>query len=1128
MEWGERMECLENIDESFLADGIRSKLGKFAQNVVDRETMKHIFVCAGKEVADYEKDNSEECEIRQIIFQEDNMKQFAVKMSQVSPFQWQEKMNLYLDNILSESVLSDDAKRQCGIHFQKIVMNEIMLRFQNIYEQNILGSIYRETHGVTDSVTRIDRRLQKMDANLMELLEENKTEKISARERQEHSSRQERYSLPGDGSEKGTKPIWKLSTLHFEAAMDGKGNKRTETIQAIETWKIEREQYPGWYIAPFYVCKEVEWKTRGSALLQKSDEVTVMERMQFAYEYTWRMEIGMQLYSGYEQEQIRDIWENYRTVCLDSLENVSKEEIEHWFYMGQVLLREYREDGDKEQWNYVYRILDGYKEYGRNGTVELELEKIKFYFMRMELGKAKRLLEKQDVAKNQYEVRLQSAGMMAELGKIEESLTELKSLWQDISEELEEAGNDAKRKLWLESLRVCMLQLYSLALQGDSWRKRQYEGMQEDINRILEYIDNRREYFDWNDTLAEVKAELLKWHVKEYQQSEPFELNRESIFLTENRNTCDAAYLLYRILDRLALPLQINHVSLLGEMELVWLEALTQLNMHVATFVMIRGGSSSNIKNVVGYRILTELCQEQVNFVICYLKNALEYNLEELAECNTWEEGNIYSGILQNVPQMLIRYMVRCPETMQSEMLLLLKKMLEIPGFDLNKQMNTFLYGVMRSVSDRIKLEMIGTMLECGMYEREIDHGWYSVSDVFDFYSVKEESHRLLRQNCRVTNGQIERLIEKAVNSEIEWKFVVTRLRELYELELLNPEQEKAFSGILWKRVNSKNGLPDIADLYMWVYMKLPHPRDVNPKQKIKEYFLQTELKSVLQDKNGCSMTMGEIRYLDELLALLRGLEDDFWTISEAECLLENMKRYWDADKEKYFRRMGDAVGREYGMRFRKVIRVCSELYQSVTEACSESVRNEMTQMIQEMREAGLDVLQLEMLFYSETKLSAISENIITAFHSANIPTTVDAMLAAETYCKKSSGTAITKRFVWELINLVRTRKEPGLITALNILHNILYRNKEALTEEELQILDYALVQLAEQTDYKKQPKSEKERKRTVEIRVACAGLAYRLYQRQERRSASLGVRCWQELCEKEEELTVVRKVWKG
>lgn len=60
---------------------------------------------------------------------------------------------------------------------------------------------------------------------------------------------------------------------------------------------------------------------------------------------------------------------------------------------------------------------------------------------------------------------------------------------------------------------------------------------------------------------------MLNWHVKKYEQKETFELDRKIYTFMSSVNECESAYWFYRMLEKLALPLQCGHVTLLGNME---------------------------------------------------------------------------------------------------------------------------------------------------------------------------------------------------------------------------------------------------------------------------------------------------------------------------------------------------------------------------------------------------------------------------------------------------------------------------------------------------------------------------------------------------------------------------------
>ena len=70
-------------------------------------------------------------------------------------------------------------------------------------------------------------------------------------------------------------------------------------------------------------------------------------------------------------ENIRQLWDEINIDSLDAQRQIQ------WFYIGQALLRDYREDLELEKWNEVYNQLWEKRNIIENGEEELVLKKIK-------------------------------------------------------------------------------------------------------------------------------------------------------------------------------------------------------------------------------------------------------------------------------------------------------------------------------------------------------------------------------------------------------------------------------------------------------------------------------------------------------------------------------------------------------------------------------------------------------------------------------------------------------------------------------------------------------------------------------------------------------------------------------
>lgn len=152
---------------------------------------------------------------------------------------------------------------------------------------------------------------------------------------------------------------WKLSNfIHGNfGILDG---TKEHVLNTVKKWENERKSYPKWLIIPYDVCRNLYYKTPrhiGKILDILNDE----ECMYVVYEFVWRYETGMFSYIIYTQEQVYSVWKKYY-LLLDNNDKKCdvKKYINEWFYVGRALLREFKEDGNEEDWNYVWNILQHY------------------------------------------------------------------------------------------------------------------------------------------------------------------------------------------------------------------------------------------------------------------------------------------------------------------------------------------------------------------------------------------------------------------------------------------------------------------------------------------------------------------------------------------------------------------------------------------------------------------------------------------------------------------------------------------------------------------------------------------------------------------------------------------------
>lgn len=79
-----------------------------------------------------------------------------------------------------------------------------------------------------------------------------------------------------------------------------------------------------------------------------------------------------------------------------------------------------------------------------------------------------------------------------------------------------------------------------------------------------------------------------------------------------------------------------------------------------------------------------------------------------------------------------------------------------------------------------------------------------------------------------------------------------------------------------------------------------------------------------------------------------------------------------------------------------------------------------------------------------------------------------------------------------KIVKLIELRKEPGLLSAIWILHNLVYTKNTVIDTIGIERIDRLLFFLAELINYDNA--AMKDIKHCIELRQACAALAFRLF----------------------------------
>ena len=1071
-----------------------------------------IFVDAGKQIREFRRYGTEENELRNIVFCENNMKLLAKHMRTVDDYKWMETLEESVEQLVNGSSMSEENKETSKQRFLEIITDKCRKILPEMYGRSLL-------EGIGNGMEQMNSRMDHMERTAQSLIEQ--CQQMIQEERQQQRQDNEKTTQQNDTTDADQEPDWDLSAQHVEGLFGPKEEREKDIGQLTEAWMRERNAYPGWYIIPYHVCAELDSKTREEGLLQSHTFVDLRKMLLFAYELVWRYEKCMHLYSDYEIYHLSIIWDNYAQEIKNWSREYTEQEldsIEKWFYIGQALLRIYREEGKTDAWEATYAQLKVYKDYGVNGTIDLQLEKAKQQYHRLQIPAMRRAIGHCHPQKQHYEQRLQILGLRAELDELEEVIPALEQLMQDIQKD-EEAGNE--NGLYLKTLHASILQLYMLCVQGKWDYTQEYELHLKEIHPIQDAIDHNRILFDWNAWKNKVEHELLRWHVHKYEQREAFPLNREyRAIIQESGYTCEAAYRFYRLLDKLALSLKCGYVTLLGDMEQPWIEAVLDQLDSLGVLLLCRGCHSRTIETLIDRAYLCTLPTDVAGKMIAFLIHALADNLDEMAEQERPLAGGILTQIRSNVPELLRRFMTRCPDEQQEEALLLVKQLMESESLPPIFPMAELGIGIMENVSEVKKAQMLDVMLRIKIVEHKTMYGHEDGVDLFSYYFRKADIGPM-RSMCAVRQETIEWLLEIPSEAGYEWRTKILRLETLYRLQILDEKQQKAYATLLWSYVSEETGLPKEKDLHLFAYDKLPCVDTEIPARSIKQWFLSRHLKDQFRDEQGCTGTMGNIPYLDELIRVCNNIEHGYWNQQETEQFLQDIQEYWGFLRENLKGLRPDSFqAEEYRDRAQKIEKAAAALCRN-TGAVSNNVAEQLQIMLQEMNRYKISIKELEILIVNDDTLV---ESICKEMRSCEKELVIGAQTAAYQYILAYPQEAQAQMLLDEFLNLLHYRKTPGLVSAIFSLHNLVYADCSIMRKcDNIEHVDACLEMLADALQTEKE--SSMSVKDILHTRKACMSLAFRMYQMPEAREGA-GVQCWKTIAEDVSEMNEIRQEW--
>lgn len=896
---------------------------------------------------------------------------------------------------------------------------------------------------------------------------------------------------------------WNLKFYQTDGLFGSNEKRKAEVIGLTKHWKEERELYPGWYIAPVAKREILASYTRDESLLWKTAELSMQEKIDFAFELVWRHETGLIVFSQILQNHIFELWKEYK----DKGDWSARDKNEKWFYIGQSLLREYREDMNWNSWQKVFDVMKKSAAIMGTGNEELEMEFIVHLFYKMQISDARDKIQQFSCEDNRYALRLNKVGLMAECGLLESAYSELKTLIAELEESIDSMPKE-KNKDFVQcgSILSGAYELLAFVIQGlHPFDKN------EELHVAWNGIEDYSRFFDFEKEKNQWNNYLYNYYCK--HKEEPFEINREIRTITWGSNGFGEIYSFYRVLARIAMPLHIGMTRLLPHREIEFINALFINTPSLGFFMCMRSGNDKVVKSIISRKNCISAGFDICRKLFDYAFKCIEQNIESIS-VNT-ARGNAYTHLLNNGLEILRRLVSVASLVQQKKLLTLMCKLIDTDIVREYRVMDKWIHQILCIIDENIKSQYLNEILLSSTKNRT-HIGEDRSTDPFDVISASTLAKKYY-EKANIDSTIIDDLIKCASESEEDYWAIIPRLNKLREWSLLSAEQLADLRELIWKNVNEDTGLPNFKEYYAAAFLKWPSPEGRDVKTLVRNYIMDNKFYDNLKSRGLESVTMGEARIFAELQCM-NYLCPDLLEIADIEIILNRFIEYWEIGRSGFDNNEHrDFYYDEFYDRYQALERVIGSFSFEIDRMDSDLVVK-LLKILDEMSEYGINTLESRALLFRKERIeSELGESIIDQFYSDDKNKIADATNAAEHIILKWPELDTAKELLIEQIRLIRYGKQPGLQMFYISIHNLAYMGVLDLSDEILMPLDKALLECAEHTAYEKIKEcTEKEIKSTINLRSACARTAFQIDKCiSEKPDAPVlkGIEKWKEIC---------------
>ena len=934
---------------------------------------------------------------------------------------------------------------------------------------------------------------------------------------------------------------------------DTKKDKIAQLSQLLPVWKKQRLSFPGWVNVP-EDRRSVLWEYTWHWLhyLSEADSLSDHVDLEFAFELSWRMEKCLCPVFSNQIAFFEAILEKYlphadvetptdsfhmRPTEIDSREPDRNDIWEKLQHLLLWMLRFYREEGLLEKWVRLReKIQQNVDNFSAEHKANFCYERALFALFGLNLQELKEILAKWQVNESLPFWEAKRAGLLAEIGQVDEAKKILERSLKDIRSKLNLKSISSDYSLVSqESYTMLLLQYVQTSV---SYIQHEWSKNRELRNEFSERWNALNQYKcdPWHE-LKIFESTLKNPPVKKSEVTErkEFDIGRVTRTYHSGRGVKETliAYSFLRFCEDAGVPFRITGSIFGKEAAEGTLSRTMEYSPYWARATMVRIGDAKVVHHIFNRASLSKKETASVDSLVERYLGCLEQNVAGIRSGSGFLMDNFEKVLARIVPEILSRLCCKCSSKSRDR---LFDFLLNVYQSDHRGK-----YGEIRNLTERLlsaypaqqRYDLIPRLLDFPVVKSSGSFEARNFINPFHFLNLAREWTETWDKPI-ILDEKVNVFLERALSDHShvrEW--AITTLGKLHYLGQLEHGQTNKFAEALWSNLDDF-GLPAETDYYQnkFAFLELPHPPNIDPILLFKK-FVQGEPFPVRNTREDQSISYGrDIPLCKDIVRASIRIE---WSDDDVNSILGRLVAWWDADKE-YLKEddrptLFGSVVDELKDRFAHLVDVLTAVISANFNPGKENSRKEkLRRLVDELGDYGIPTLRLQsacLPLYPAWR-DDLFEKIEIGMTSSNHAIVIDCLKAILVIAERSESDADKNdfsRILHVLAQMVRWQKNTGLPSALYTITELTKKFPWVFTEEFERLTLIGLRSIARDATPNVDGVDFAD---LLEIRRTAASLAYILFEHYTRQDNPVPdvITEWKKICLSDNEFAEVRNQW--